>query len=251
MGYSFWLWAAHGKHPAAKDYLRLGRGFPLMRALAEWVERGYRNATAANNAGNGHSTWLFWGRGIRKEEIACGLLKESCDDIGRPYPFLLMGTGPLSDWEKNWDLMSLACERTWERTKHISDKLYDDIRRLEADIVGIRPPSAAWESHVAMRTTMLSCGSNNNFHATANELPDMDKHMTSLAEKNECMIRVEGSALQDQIIMIQRWHCCLKERMKSAPNAVFLGGSPEETYLVVYNRPLSPNDFMHLLSVSR
>ncbi len=35
-----WSWIAHGKHPAAKDYFRVGEDLPIFRAFSDWVDKG-------------------------------------------------------------------------------------------------------------------------------------------------------------------------------------------------------------------
>lgn len=45
-----WQWSAFGKHPAAKDYFRIGRMSPFSQGLFEWVEGGYRILSADVNA---------------------------------------------------------------------------------------------------------------------------------------------------------------------------------------------------------
>ena len=35
-----WNWAAVGKHPSAKDYIRIGGASALLNAVAEWSAMG-------------------------------------------------------------------------------------------------------------------------------------------------------------------------------------------------------------------
>src|SRR5512145_774650 len=104
-----WMWAAYGKHPAIKDYFRVGQDFPLLRVFVSWVENGYKQFTPERDTAMQNS-WHFWARGAASDSIVCGLVKDSSDGIGRNYPLLIIGTGPLREWAENWDLLPLACE---------------------------------------------------------------------------------------------------------------------------------------------
>ena len=42
-----WQWAAYGKHPAARDYFKVGQGFPLVDSFSGWVENGYQASIMA------------------------------------------------------------------------------------------------------------------------------------------------------------------------------------------------------------
>ena len=37
-----WQWVICGKHPGVKDYFHLGPNLPMVAALADWIEKGYR-----------------------------------------------------------------------------------------------------------------------------------------------------------------------------------------------------------------
>ena len=47
------------------------------------------------------------------------------------------------------------------------------------------------------------------------------------------------------------WHMALKERSSVTPNAIFMGGNLDKTYLVLFNRPLREDDFIQLWSLGR
>ncbi|MCP4692103.1 MAG: hypothetical protein GY859_28920, partial [Desulfobacterales bacterium] len=45
------------------------------------------------------------------------------------------------------------------------------------------------------------------------------------------------------------WHRIIKERPLPPPNAAFIGGPPDKTHLAIFNRPLTPADFVRLWSL--
>ena len=57
-----WKWAAFGKHPAAKDYFRLGDETPFVEGLFRWVENGYQLVTADATTTPEFYSWRFWAR---------------------------------------------------------------------------------------------------------------------------------------------------------------------------------------------
>ena len=136
-----WAFSAQGKHPLVKDYLAIGQGSHLAGALATWVERGF--SPLARVAGP-HS-WRFWARGGGKGELACGLLCASRDSIGRPYPLLILGQGPLPGWEGNWDLLTLALEPCWRQLEELARAQSGAVPELEGRLWGLEPPRVDWD----------------------------------------------------------------------------------------------------------
>ncbi|MRR35726.1 type VI secretion system-associated protein TagF, partial [bacterium] len=126
-----WSWCAYGKHPVAKDFIRLGRVFPLAASMAEWVEKGYSAAKGALKTERQPRFWRFWARGSVNGELVCGFLRDSSDSIGREYPFLVLGSGPISSWEEHWDLLPCACEQTWNRIEYLCTRNSVELARME------------------------------------------------------------------------------------------------------------------------
>lgn len=57
-----WKWAAYGKHPAAKDFFKLGQFGPLVQDFSRWVEKGYQLFAARKKFSQ--NSWRFWTRGL-------------------------------------------------------------------------------------------------------------------------------------------------------------------------------------------
>ncbi len=137
-----WRWAAYGKHPVASDFFRLGEEFSLGKGFSEWVGNGYKVLTSRGRADQGLYFWRFWARGAQKGTLACGVLRDSSDRVGRPFPLLIMGMGPLKGWEEAWDLLPFACETTWNQIEYLSALVVNDFKKLENEYGQIRPPRA-------------------------------------------------------------------------------------------------------------
>ena len=80
-----WNWAAVGKHPSAKDYIRIGGGSALLDAVAQWSANGYHELSPGKTQQPVYRSWRFWLKGIKKGSIICGLGRDSSDSIGRPF----------------------------------------------------------------------------------------------------------------------------------------------------------------------
>jgi hypothetical protein len=333
-----WQWAAQGKHPLVKDYIQLGRGFPLMSVFADWVRNGYGlvsltegerggegeteyaerelpnqfrpncrggplwppahggkgrhrglplhtgcvfNARCTKRGGEGerenhgdasrfdaptlprsHAPTLqrlshlrsfrFWTRGAGKDALVCGLVKDSSDRIGRPYPFLIMGTGTLPGWEEHWDLIPPACERIWREMEHHAVSVSKqpaqvaDIQHLEDTIMTIKPPLSQWSELSQERDSSCQGGSW--------ESTEMAGKTLDLLKEEVVIDLGQGQGHDhDYLILVSFWHRFLKDHYAGMlkgymPKAVFMGGTVDKISLVVFQRPLRPADFVLLWS---
>ncbi|HSR13035.1 MAG TPA: TagF domain-containing protein, partial [Thermodesulfobacteriota bacterium] len=133
-----WEWAACGKHPAARDFFKLGRFSRLAEGIAQWVDRGYQLCAARKKLPE--NSWRFWTRGTRKGTLNCGVIRDCRDQVGRPYPFLTMGEGPLPGWEERWHFNIEACERSWAQMETLYTRNFRDLKEMEGEVRRILPP---------------------------------------------------------------------------------------------------------------
>lgn len=237
-----WQWAAYGKHPSARDYFKVGQNFPLLNVFSDWIEKGYQVLAAKNIPAQRVCFWRFWTRESRRQNIICGVVRDSNDGLGRPYPLLIIGTGPLKGWEKLWDLIPFACEKTWRQIEYLSTQMFEDFKRLESEVQNIRPPYAEWSGFIKKREDFVEVNSPG--------LRELESRASSLSEKAECFIRLDQGPFHDQFEMISLWHFLFKLRGKTVPNSVFMGGTVEKAYIAFFKRPLISSDFIKLWSVS-
>jgi type VI secretion system protein VasJ len=236
-----WQWAAYGKHPAAKDYFKVGQNFPLLNSFSEWIESGYEKVASKNNPAGMRRSWRFWTREARRENVVCGVLRDSTDSFGRPYPLLIMGSGPLVGWVNEWDLVPLACENTWGQIEYLSTKTFSDLKRLEEEVQNIRLPSAEWSELAKRRESFKGL--------TSEELSHLNGQASSLSESMERFICLDQGLSHDQFELIGLCHLLVKTRTEIVPNVIFMGGTLEKTYCAFFRRPLTPSDFIQLWSV--
>ena len=231
-----WMWAACGKHPAARDFFRVGQDFPLLKIFSGWVNDGY-NMLAQKNNNSKINSWRFWAKGAARESLICGLVKDSSDGIGRKYPLLIIGTGLLQEWEEQWDLMPLACEKSWSGIEYIATQNFNDLKKLEAEINNIRQPQPEWQELKAKKDSFQSDVS------TVQNIPDLP------TEKKEKFIPLDQGLHHDQNLLISHWHSLFRISAETIPNAVFMGGSFGRSFIGFYRKPLTPLDFIRLWTV--
>jgi len=243
-----WQWAAYGKHPVAKDFFKLGRFSPLVQEFSHWVDRGYQ-LFAVRKKGSLNS-WRFWTRGLKKEGLGCGVVRDSGDQLARPYPLLIMGVGPLNGWEEQWDLNPLALERAWTQMEYLYTRSFDSLKQLEEEIQKIPPPLfERTELQEARRNSFGGNGSMNP-RSSPGSLEEAEKQIFPLIQKTEFFLPLDPKPFPDPSVGIQYLHHFLKKGEKNIPQSIFMGGTLEKTLLAVFRRPLLPADFVQLWSVA-
>ena len=242
-----WHWAACGKQPAARDYFRVGPAEPLVNAFSDWVEKGYQLVGSKGRLSTEFCSWRFWARGARRETLVCGVARDSSDSLGRPYPLLIMGTGPLQGWEDQWDLLPFACEKTWSQMEYLSAKKFADLRELEDQVRTVEPPYPNWPEFMSERRD-LGHGSSPLNRASSSNPTVLEKRIADLSKKPLFFVPLDDGPLDDPFTLAALCHLSLRGSVASPPNVVFLGGTPHETYLAVFKRPLMPDDFVWLWS---
>lgn len=243
-----WEWSAMGKHPAAMDYFRLGSNAPLVNAFAAWIEDGYQKLLSRKRTRSTFCSWRFWAKGIRKGYIACGVGRDSSDSAGRPYPLMILGLGSLSRWEENWHLLTITFEDTWKQIEHITSGRIADLKQLEVDIGRIKLPSRQWSVLADSRLKNDSRDNDPEKYFMSHRSQEIEKRVRMLLANHELFVSIDGDEDCDSLIVAGYWMNFLMSRVDIVPNAVFLGGVPEKSYLAIFNRSLNTEDFVRLWS---
>ncbi len=241
-----WQWGASGKHPVGKDYFRVGPEAPFLNAFSDWVENGYGKLNAERGSSRVYNSWRFWAKGAKKGCLLCGVGRDSSDSIGRPYPFLILGEGPLKGWENHWDLLPFAFEKIWAQMEYLATGRFVDFRQMEDEVRGIGSPNPGWTDFESQRAQVPE-----QEPAFEEQYRWYCGQIESLKEKQEIFIPLktgEPGAYPDSVNLL---HFLLKKIHRGAvPNSVFMGGGPDRISLAVFMRPLVPADFVRLWSVS-
>jgi type VI secretion system protein VasJ len=231
-----------GKHPAVMDYFQLGCGAPLVSAFAGWIESGYQKLVSKNRTRPAFCSWRFWAKGMRKGYIACGVGRDSSDSAGRPYPLMIMGIGTLAGWEENWDLLPLVFAETWRQIEYITCGHFADLTQLETDIERVKLPSREWSAFADSRLKDDKQDNSAEENIMSQRRREIEKCAGALLATNELFVSIDADQGCDSLTMAWFWLCLLKSRIDIVPNAVFLGGIPEKSYLAIFNRSLNSGD---------
>lgn len=244
-----WQWGACGKHPLVKDYFSVGRNTALLKTFSDWMESGYHLLTTNRNLRSSLCSWCFWARGPKSGALICGLVKESSDRIGRPYPFLIIGNGFLKNWEKRWDLLPFSCEKTWNRLEAVSSGMPRDLKEFEIELERIRPPSGDWDDLAAERASLLRDGLASRTLHSGNNVAAMEEAAASMASRSRIIVPLTRRGAEDPWSSIVLWHTAFKSRMKTTPHFLFMGGTAEKTFLCLYGQAITPEDLPRLWSL--
>jgi len=238
-----WRFAAFGKHPGAKDFIRLGSTTPMLEGIADWVDKGYAGIEGKKKGMADAASWRFWSRGFGPGALVCGVVRDSVDRLGRPYPLLVLGTGPLREWEGHWDLLPYACLPVWQRIEYLGAQRYEEIGRLESAIRGLHPPSPEWTDYSGRRdredTAPVASGAG----------PDPAGGGAPPGEET-LFIRLDGEPGKDPFPAAVRWQSLLRRGRAEPPNAVFFGGTISRAYLGVFRKALAAPDFARIWNVT-
>jgi len=230
-----WIWAACGKHPAAKDYLQIGATHNLIfKALSNWVDSVYQRLNRPQN--NLFCSWRFWMKAPKRNTLIFGLTRDSSDSLGRPYPFLIVGVGSLPKWEKHWAFLPILCEPFWQRMELLATGRYAEIRQLAMEMEGMKPPKADWNSYIESPSDRL---------ALETSTP-IEPVLQGLFRDEEIIFPLTMSTGFDPFALARQWHVSLAARMESSPNAVFMGGLPDQPSMAIFKKALSAPHFVKL-----
>ena len=243
-----WTWTAYGKHPIAGDYFKLDSDCPLFAAFFNWIEKGYQMLSSKSSKTLSTYSWRFWTRGLDEHDLACGIMKDSSDSIGRPYPFLMLGHGRFEGWGAHWELLPLALVETWEQMEHLSIRRSIDLRDLEIGVGRLKPPSSDWSTIMQHKPKPGYCDSldQGTIHC---EFMNAIKDAEDYGEKDHFYLPLDNISTDAPFAWTDRSLGFLKDLTKGVPNTVFIGGIPERTYLAVFKRPLVPRDFVQLWTI--
>ncbi|HSB71554.1 MAG TPA: TagF domain-containing protein [Candidatus Methylomirabilis sp.] len=242
-----WQWVAFGKHPVARDFFRLGPDVPLAGGFSEWLESGHRALPTKPRSAAEFRSFRFWAKGPGKDGLVLGVIRDSSDDIGRPYPFFTMGAGPLKAWEKHWELLLLACEMPWGRIEHLSSGAIRDFRAMEIEVAErLRPPRPDWEQlRERLRSVSPLEPGSTPCHSSM-DLEEMERCASRLTGETEIFLNLDAARGTDPVAAAALWTFLLRKRGSATPNAMFLGGGLGTPFLAVFSRALVPRDFVRL-----
>ena len=211
-----WTWGASGKHPVVKDYIRIGPANPCLDEMTGWIEGGY----PLSAGGKALHSWRFFIRGPRPGELGCGLVRDSLDGAGRPFPLLIMGSGMPERWEDRWEFLPQDLDDCWERMEHIGVRKASGLAELKESIMRLPVPSLS-----------------------GNEQGGGISRTVTPPPWQEGMLAAALQEHADHTVQIVDLLGSIKAGYKGPPDAVFMGGTVSRAFLVVFRRGLKAEDF--------
>jgi type VI secretion system protein VasJ len=226
--------SALGKHPAFDDFFNLNIGSPLAAALSSWVKNGAKLAGNQEAHKMVHS-FRFWMRGIQRDELVLGLIRDSSDRMGRPYPLLIMGKGIVENRDKRWQHIFCGYESVYRAFEELAAFRHEDFRAFETKLsrVGFVASSSRHDPDGSRLADVIPAWFRMNRGKEWMTLP-----IASLLAKADSIPR----AGEDRGMF---------RKKPEVPAAVFLGGVPENSVLTIYRRPLNTYDFSRLFNTAR
>lgn len=238
-----WKWAAFGKHPVAADYFAAGDQCPILNAFSAWVEKGYQSLKG-DHAKEAWNSFRFWIKGPKKDLII-GTLHDSSDRIGRKFPLLIIGTGPLGEWEKAWGTLPDSLEKAWTRAEYLACKRYSDIKLLESDIKAMPTP----QQELAAKPPDEN---GNRPSALLGNDTDFKENLKALLTNGKALFQTApGSDSGGQSPSLEMHHLLKSKMGPISPSAVFTTQTSGKTTVVVFRKPLTTEDFSYLVAVAK
>lgn len=241
-----WQWMARGKHPGLKDYFSVGADSPLLTAICDWIERGYRGLTERVDPAGRRIAWRFWVGGHKPGTLLCGIVRDSSDSVGRPYPLMILGIGELKGWEKAWDRLPLAFEKTWTQMEAIGARMSRDLKELQGEVARIvsprlEPPGKDF-GRSGGNASEIRRPTKGDTEDPQPQAGDNSGNGTFFMEI-KCLL--PGEEAFELVSLLEP----LARSSGDVPKAVFLGGHPARPMVAIFRRPLQPHDFTRLWSV--
>ncbi len=236
-----WRFAALGKHPGAGDYIYLGEEFGLAGAMGSWLGKAFDAGIIDPDRMRAEAGAVFWTTGSADGDLACGLLAPSWDSVGRSYPLLLLGTGPLESWKRHWDLLPVALSATWQAMRELAYGRKGAVDYLQRKVETLPRPQRGWLQLSAARRERLE-KKGGKLPRTA---PDARAKQTLL---NHGVLAMQTAHERGEDV-IWLWHTALKKWAGGAlaPRAGLAWWDERQVRLLLLRRPMVPADMKAML----
>lgn len=236
-----WTWFSSGKHPVVGDFFQVGHESPLATHFQWWVEKGYDGVLRQGRGNPEVNSWRFWSHGARNDELVLGLVRDSGDSRGRPYPILFIGCGTLKTWASQWELLPLVCEQAWSQAEHLAVRRLESLEDFKEGLAKLRAPGSDW---TAARKTFSRA-----FAGSADD--QIQKDPSSQQDHNQTMsYRITPREGSSSAALVARCHDRLKTLFRNIrPQTVFMGGNASTLHVQGFFRSITPADFTAMWSL--
>ncbi|MFO7885096.1 MAG: type VI secretion system-associated protein TagF [Desulfobacteraceae bacterium] len=240
-----WNWSVYGKHPSFNDYINHQTGEKLVHALSIWVHNGSKLIYSKEKSNSLYS-YRFWVKGVKKNDLVCGIIKNSSDSIGRTYPLFITGHGRIHEWEKDWDIVFQVFDPLFEMFESLSAKRFKSFNEFASSLHSLRFNQSKWLNYRSIiRNTNRSDtgdmfpGYQEMIRLKNNKEPLKDDMTFSFIRKSTQITKKQKSGFMNKIL----------NKKVPAPACAFIGGLTQHPVLKIYNRPLVPEDLSDLFKI--
>ena len=223
--------SAFGKHPAFDDFFSIQVASPIPRALVAWIEKAVVQHPPAHQKATSCS-YRFWTKGIKNYDLTLGLVRDSSDRMGRPYPLLITAGVAIKNWQKTWQDIFSVFEPVFRTFEASAAGRHDDFKSFETALQNINGQRV------------------NAPGKTVDKLPhSILAFYKQDGKKNRLSLPVSKllAAFENTGVKPDTWGFFKKN--PPIPGAVFLGGMPDMPMIHMFNRPLRAQDFNRLFEL--
>jgi len=236
-----WRWFACGKHPVAGDFFQTGLESPLARHFKWWMEKGYETWINQQKNSLDFTSWRFWAQGSKTDELVLGLVRDSGDRRGRPFPILFIGSGVLKSWAGTWELLPLVCDPAWTQIEHLAVKRVESIEGFKHELAAVRPPAPNWSS--AQKAYALGAQSLDQGQVRPGPIEGQGGHPASYA------FSIQENESRSDLLLVT-CHSRVKNLAGGPPpQSVFMGGVSNALHMMSFYRSVTVSDYVNLWSL--
>ena len=185
------------------------------------VEKGFMKTASS---GRKYVSYRYFLKGEKKGMISCGIFKDSQDAIGREYPLIVAGYGTLAGCEDKWEALPEAMASVCSEAEYISSRRLTSLDEFKTCLLRLGAPLVI--------DGIGSAGKPVN--------------RTNISENGLIpLVPADEDRMAEQVSGYMEW---MKKSDSAFPEAVFIGGTQEKSYLCVFRKPLDVNNVLSLLT---
>ena len=213
------------------------------------MDRGYNRLKTRSVSGNTLYSWRFWSRGVLPDTLVCGIIRDSSDGLGRPYPLLIAGTGAVTRWQSHPDLLPFALEKTWKQMESLAVGRFADLQSFKEEVRRLAPPEPDWKLMERQQEESGTRRADRNDSYPAGYIKHLFPSGKPVSQQDQMFMEINGMETENPLNLAGAMSLVLKKQTGDLPGAFLMGGIPEKSYLGFFFRPLGVRDFVRLWSL--
>jgi hypothetical protein len=166
--------------------------------------------------------------------------------MGRPFPLIVIGNAKVPGWEDHWDLLPLIFENIWSQIEYLTSRRLTDVGQIEKEIRQIKLQKPDWSGMSYKRVYPDEFAQESGEDRISQYRNKADQGADTLLQQHEFWVTLSSVKGADPFMLAGVWNRALKARLKIVPTTVFMGGIAEKSFLAIFKRSLTKNDFVKL-----